>query len=75
MCTFRFDFNCFITYVTIVFHSFVHDYLKLKKCDNYVIHSINHERYLQKVDKSTLSAFDEKRCYLNEIQSIPRDCF
>ena len=27
--------------------------------------------YLQKVCKSTLSANDEKHCYVNEIESIP----
>ena len=27
--------------------------------------------YLQQVKKSTLSIFDDKRCYLNEIESIP----
>ena len=42
-----------------------------KECDNYVIRSINHEMYLQKVTKNSLSAFDEKRCYLNNIESIP----
>ena len=26
--------------------------------------------YLQKVRKTTLSAFDEKRCYLNNIDSV-----
>ena len=42
-----------------------------KECDNYVIRSINHEMFLQKVTKNSLSAFDEKRCYLNNIESIP----
>ena len=42
-----------------------------KECDNYVIRSINHDIYLQKVTKNSLSAFDEKRCYLNNIESIP----
>ena len=27
--------------------------------------------FLQKVTKNSLSAFDEKRCYLNNIESIP----
>ena len=42
-----------------------------KNCDNFLIRSINHEMYLQKVEKKGLSAFDEKRCYINEIQSVP----
>ena len=32
-----------------------------KSCDNYLIRSINHDMYLQKVEKKSLSAFDEKR--------------
>ena len=42
-----------------------------KECDNYIIRSLNHEMVLQKVKKSTLSIFDDKRCYLNETESIP----
>ena len=42
-----------------------------KDCDNYIIRSLNHEMYLQKVKKSTLSLFDDKRCYINETESIP----
>ena len=42
-----------------------------KECDNYIIRSINHEMFLQEVKKSTLSTFDDKRCYLNETESIP----
>ena len=42
-----------------------------KECDNYIIRSLNHEMVLQKVKKSTLSIFDDKRCYLNEIESRP----
>ena len=44
-----------------------------KECDNYIIRSLNHEMYLQKVKKSTLSIFDDKRCYMNETESIPWD--
>ena len=33
-----------------------------QECDNYIIRSINHEMYLQRVKKSTLSQFDHKRC-------------
>ena len=42
-----------------------------QECDNYIIRSINHEMVLQKVKKSTLSIFDDKRCYINNIKSIP----
>ena len=41
------------------------------ECDNYVIRSINHDTYLQKVRKNTPSTFDGKRCYKNEIESMP----
>ena len=43
----------------------------IKKSDNYIIRSINHEMYLQLVRKSTLSLFDDKRCYIKNIESIP----
>ena len=33
-----------------------------KECDNYNIRSLNHEMNLQKVKKSILSLFDDKRC-------------
>ena len=42
-----------------------------QECDNYIIRSLNHEMYLQRVKKSTLSLFDDKRCYLNNNKSIP----
>ena len=42
-----------------------------KECDNYNIRSINHDMVLQKVKKSTLSIFDDKRCYINNIESEP----
>ena len=32
-----------------------------RECDNYFIQSLNHEMYLQLVQKSTLSLFDDKR--------------
>ena len=41
-----------------------------KGCDKCKIKSVNHEMYLPRVLKSTLSPFDDKRCYLNEIESI-----
>ena len=40
-----------------------------KECD--IIRSLNHETVLQKVRKSTFSIFDDKRCYINETESIP----
>ena len=42
-----------------------------RECKNYLLRSINHEMYLQEVEKSTLSLFDDKRCYINEIESKP----
>ena len=42
-----------------------------QECDNYILRSINHEMDLQKVKKSTLSIFDDKRCYINNIESKP----
>ena len=42
-----------------------------KECDIYIIRSINHEMVLQDLKKSTLSQFDEKRCYINETESVP----
>ena len=42
-----------------------------QECDNYIIRSINHEMVLQKIKNSTLSIFDDKRCYINNIESLP----
>ena len=42
-----------------------------QECDNYIIRPIIHEMVLQKVKKSTLSIFDDKRCYINNIESKP----
>ena len=39
--------------------------------NNYILRSIIHEMYLQEVKKSTLSIFDDKRCYINETKSEP----
>ena len=41
-----------------------------RECDNYILRSVDHEIYLQKIKKSSLSLFDDKRCYINETQSI-----
>ena len=42
-----------------------------QKCDIYLIRSLNHEMYLQRVKKSTLSQFDDKRCSIDETESLP----
>ena len=42
-----------------------------RECNNYIIRSINHKKVLQEIKKSTLSLFDDKRCYINNIESIP----
>ena len=44
-----------------------------RECNIYFIKSINHEMVLQEVKKSTLSIFDDKRCHINNIESIPRN--
>ena len=33
-----------------------------RECNNFILHSINHEMHLQELKKSTLSIFDDKRC-------------
>ena len=42
-----------------------------KEFNNYIIRSINHEMVLQEIKKSTLSIFDDKRNYINNIESLP----
>ena len=42
-----------------------------RECDYYILRSINHEMYLQKVNKPSLSIFDDKSNYLNKIESLP----
>ena len=42
-----------------------------EECENYMLKSVNHEMYLQRVKKPTLSIFDDNRCYINETESIP----
>ena len=42
-----------------------------RECDNYILRSINHDMILQKIKKSTLPIFDDKRCYINNIESDP----
>ena len=41
------------------------------QCDNYIIRSLNHEMYLQEIKKSKLFLFDDKRCYVNNNDSLP----
>ena len=41
------------------------------ECNNYILRSINHEMHLQEIEKSTLSILDDKRCYINNIESKP----
>ena len=41
------------------------------ECETYILRSVNHEMYLQQIEKSTLSIFDDKRCFINEIESKP----
>ena len=42
-----------------------------KECDNYILRTLNHEMYLQEIKKSSLSTCHDKRCYINESESIP----
>ena len=42
-----------------------------KQCDNYNIRSINHDMYLQRILKSTLTLSDDKRCYGSNIEGTP----
>ena len=42
-----------------------------RECNNYISRSINHEMHLQEIKKSTLSIFDDKRCYESNIKSLP----
>ena len=41
------------------------------ECINYILKSINHDMYMQGIKKTTLSIFDDKRCYINNIESNP----
>ena len=42
-----------------------------EECNNFILRLINHEMHLQEIKKSTLSVFDDKRCYINNIESKP----
>ena len=41
-----------------------------EECENNKLRSVNHEMYLQKLKISSLSLFDDKRCYIKETESI-----
>ena len=41
------------------------------ECENYILRSVNHWMYLQKIKKSSLSIFDDKGNYLSNIKSLP----
>ena len=41
------------------------------ECINYILRSINHDMYMQGIKKTTLSIFDDKRNYLDNVESIP----
>ena len=45
------------------------EYQKERKI--YFLRSINYEKYLQQVNKSTSCIFDDKRCYESNIESKP----
>ena len=42
-----------------------------EKCETYILRSVNHEMYLQQLKRLTSSIFDDKRCFINETESIP----
>ena len=39
-----------------------------EECNKYNIRSISREMHLQERKKSTLTIFDDKRCYINELK-------
>ena len=51
--------------------NFVQKEKKMKMCDNYILKSINHEIYPQKIRKTSLSIIDDKRNYLDKTESLP----
>ena len=42
-----------------------------KECDNYNSTSINHQMYLEKLKKSSVSILDDERCYESINKSKP----
>ena len=45
-----------------------------KTCKQFCIRNHNHCMYLQQLTKKSLNPFDDKRCYINNIESTPWDC-
>ena len=43
-----------------------------QECDTDFLRSLNRGTYLQEIKKSTLSKFDDKRCYEKNVKSKPR---
>ena len=43
----------------------------MRESENYSLGQINHDMRRQKVNKTTLSIFDDKRNYLINIKSVP----
>ena len=43
------------------------------ECDIFIIRPFSHEMHLQRVQKSTLSPFDDTRCYEGNLESKPWD--
>ena len=41
------------------------------ECINYILKSSNHDMYMQGIKKTTLSIYDDKKNYLDNIKSIP----
>ena len=44
-----------------------------QECDIYIIRSPNHKMYLRLVQKSRLSLYDDKRCYIKNNEFKPRN--
>ena len=44
---------------------------EINECDKYILKSIKHDMYLQKIRKTTLPIFDDKSIYLIDIESLP----
>ena len=46
--------------------------IKQFESDSYIIRSLNHEIYLKLVQNSTLSEFDDEKCYESNIEKALR---
>ena len=42
-----------------------------ERIEYFILRSIYHDMHLQEIKKSTLSIFNDKRCYINETESKP----